>query len=116
MIIKVYKPWGHEEVLVHNGKYVIKKLFVKGKQRLSLQSHKVKLETLMIYGGKGIMTLGDRKFEYDIRDIRSLPKIVDISIPGTIHRVEAIKDTTIYEVSTPELDDVIRLEDDYGRA
>lgn len=110
-----YKPWGYEEVLVNNDRYVVKRIFVERKHRLSLQAHKVKMETMMIYGGKGTVTLADKKIGYDIRSIREVPTIFDIPA-GMVHRIEAAKDTVVYEVSTPELDDVTRFEDDYGRA
>lgn len=110
---RIDKPWGYEEILVNNGRYVIKKIFVNKKHRLSLQAHKVKSETLLIHKGKGVVTLDGKRVDYDVS---GMPKIVDISIPGTVHRIVAVRDTVIYEVSTPELDDVIRIEDDYGRA
>jgi mannose-6-phosphate isomerase-like protein (cupin superfamily) len=101
----ISKPWGAEKVLVNNGRYVIKKIFVKEGHRLSLQYHKAKDETLLVWKGK--VMLGT--------DIKGVGTIINIP-HNTHHRIEALKDTVIYEVSTPELDDVVRLEDDYGRA
>lgn len=113
---KTDKPWGFEEVLVNNGRYVVKKIVVWGEHRLSLQFHETKLETLLIWSGKGVVVLGDErlKHEYDVKGWDP-PMLIDISTAGTVHRVEAAQDTELYEVSTPELNDIVRLEDDYGR-
>ena len=109
--MKIVKPWGYEELLVNNGVYVVKKLFVRKNERLSLQLHKSKKETWLVWKGKGEIVLGTETIEFEIKE---LPKIIDIPA-GTIHRVCADTDTYIYEVSTPELEDVVRLQNDYGR-
>lgn len=110
---KIEKPWGYEEILVNNGRYVIKKLFVKKGHKLSLQYHNEKDETLYIVSGKCLITRHD-----DVTQFRtSFVSGGIINLPHkVIHRIEAITDTFIGEVSTPELEDVVRLEDDYGRA
>ena len=104
----VEKPWGKEIWIAHNDKYAGKILNVNAGCKLSLQYHKKKMETFYIDKGIGFLTLGDRTIQvnpgeyYDIK-------------PETIHRFEAKYDCRIIEFSTPELDDVVRVEDDYGR-
>jgi mannose-6-phosphate isomerase-like protein (cupin superfamily) len=105
---EVTKPWGYELWFAHTDRYVGKLLFVKAGERLSLQYHKQKDETLLVIRGLIRLTIGD--------DIRILPNTESIRItPEIPHRIEAITDALIVEVSTPEVDDVVRLEDDYGR-
>ncbi|MEG6522876.1 mannose-1-phosphate guanylyltransferase/mannose-6-phosphate isomerase [Desulfotomaculum sp. 1211_IL3151] len=102
------KPWGREVWWSVTEKYVGKVLFVKAGQCLSKQYHEVKSESMVFTTGSGYIEINDKKLA-----IR--PGLV-VDIPaGTVHRVEAITDVTILEVSTPELDDVVRLEDKYGR-
>lgn len=107
------KPWGREIWFAQNGDYAGKILEVKKGKRLSLQYHEQKNETQYLYSGKVKLTVG--------KDKKKLEEIVlnpgdkyDI-FPYTIHRVEALEDSKIFEVSTPELEDVVRLSDDYGR-
>ena len=111
---KKEKPWGYELLFAHTPKYAGKVIFVKKGHRLSLQYHEKKDETMYIYMGKCMIEV-----QRENGDMSS--KIFEpgqsISIPPlTKHRLEALEDTTFFEVSTPELDDVVRLEDDYGRA
>jgi mannose-6-phosphate isomerase len=113
-LTKVEKPWGYELIYAQTDKYVGKILFVMKGQQLSLQYHKVKDETMHIYSGVA---------ELEIRPPQGTSQIVKMSAgesyritPGTIHRVTALEDCQILEVSTPELSDVVRLEDRYGRA
>lgn len=107
MIIR--KPWGHEEIWAHTDKYVGKILLVKHGHRLSLQYHKIKDETMRIIKGVATIVIGT--------EIMILKEGQFIHIPpGIIHRVEAHDgDVEIVEVSTPELDDVVRVQDDYSR-
>jgi mannose-6-phosphate isomerase-like protein (cupin superfamily) len=103
------KPWGYEEILLQNEKFVVKRLFIRGGHRTSLQKHSLKHEAMLILLGKGVIGIGDSNTWYDTKH-----KV--FAIPTDImHRITATKDTELIEVSTPELDDVIRLEDDYGR-
>jgi len=106
----VEKPWGYETWLEVNDKYVVKKLHINENQQLSLQFHRVKTETLFLLTGKIEVVLGDLTYTCDIKKSR-------INIPdNTIHRFKAIGNfAELIEVSTPELDDVVRLEDDYDR-
>jgi mannose-6-phosphate isomerase len=110
---KIDKPWGHEIIFALTGEYIGKILFIKKGHRLSLQYHKQKDETLYCLKGKASLIIKNG----DVTNIISLvPDCSHQVEPMTIHRLEAIEDTTLVEVSTPEVEDVIRLEDDYGRA
>ena len=103
----VNKPWGYEEWL-GEGRCVLKKIFMKAGYKSSLQYHEVKEEINYIISGRGVMLLGDT----------FLPLEAGVSfhiLPPTVHRVWAYTDITMIETSTPEVDDVVRLEDDYDR-
>ncbi|MDT8436378.1 MAG: cupin domain-containing protein [Gemmatimonadota bacterium] len=104
----VEKPWGREIWYAHTDRYAGKVLEVRAGHLLSLQKHRVKHETLLLQAGRVRFTLDDEVFEW------APGEAVEI-VPGTVHRMEALEDSVILEVSTPELDDVIRLEDRYGR-
>ena len=113
MTQKVDKPWGHEIRWAVNEKYIGKVLYISSGKRLSRQYHKEKDETIYVLSGVLILELGDAEEttvlkEGDSYRIR----------PNTIHRFCAPIDSSVklIEVSTPEIDDVVRLEDDYGRA
>ncbi|MBM2825648.1 MAG: Cupin 2 conserved barrel domain protein [Dehalococcoidales bacterium] len=110
---RIEKPWGFELVLAQTPTYAGKLIFIKGGQRLSLQYHKKKDESLYLYAGEA-------KIEIEGKDGRLVQTLAQAGyclriLPLTKHRLEAIEDTVIFEVSTPELEDVERLEDDYGR-
>jgi len=105
----VEKPWGHEEWLVVNDHYVMKKLVVNPGQKLSLQYHERKMETMYCVKGTGQLQM-EGKF------IPMLAGVFYTINPGEIHRLVAGKHKlVIIECSTPELEDVVRLEDDYFR-
>jgi len=111
---RVEKPWGYELWWAHTPRYVGKVIFVKQGHRLSLQYHEKKDETMYVYSGKARLELGDEGSNLAATVLEAgqalhLP-------PLTRHRVEALEDTTLLEVSTPEVEDVVRLSDDYGRA
>jgi len=111
---KTEKPWGFELLFAHTPEYAGKVIFVRKGHRLSLQYHENKDESMYIYQGKV-------QIEIEGADGRMTSYIAQpgycIRIPPfTKHRLEAIEDTTFLEVSTPELGDVVRVEDDYGRA
>jgi mannose-6-phosphate isomerase len=112
---KVEKPWGHELIWAVTGIYVGKVLFVKAGHSLSLQFHREKDESWLIHQGRVKLELGDAGASVLNEEIVG-PGAAFHYAPGTVHRVTAIEDTTILEVSTPQLDDVVRLEDAYGRA
>jgi len=103
------KPWGAEIWLIYSAKYALKHIILEKGKRFSLQKHSQKMETWYIASGSPAITLDGKKFE------AKRGQIIHVE-PGTAHRVEAIKnDVEFWEVSTPELWDVTRLEDDYGR-
>jgi len=109
---RVEKPWGYEIHWAHTDKYVGKILHVNAGQALSLQLHNVKDETIYIQSGR-------LKYEIE-RDgamvtLELTPGDSLRVLPKTVHRMTAIEDTDVLEVSTPELNDVVRLEDRYGR-
>lgn len=110
---KVEKPWGHELVWARTDRYVGKILHVLAGHALSCQYHNVKDETLHVLQGELLLRLGQGD---GTEEIRFRPgESIHIS-PGTVHELEAITDTDVLEVSTPELDDVVRIRDRYGRA
>ena len=111
-IRRVPKPWGYELIFAHTDRYVGKILHINQGESLSLQFHEMKEETLYVVEGELRLTIehdGDRR-EVILRkgEAFHIP-------PRLIHRMEALVDTDVAEVSTPELDDVVRLEDRYGR-
>ena len=113
----VNKPWGHENIWALTEKYVGKILHIKNGKRLSLQFHKVKEETIMVLEGKLELVLeeGDRREETKI--ILGPGDTYHIS-PLTVHRFSASQgtDVKLVEVSTTEIHDVVRLQDDHGRS
>lgn len=104
----VDKPWGREVWYAHTDRYAGKVLEVDAGHTLSLQKHRVKHETLFLQSGRMTFTLEGDVFEWRPGEVIEIP-------PDTVHRMEALEDSVILEVSTPELDDVVRLEDRYGR-
>jgi len=110
---RVEKPWGYELIWVEAPAYVGKLLHIDAGKRLSLQRHEVKDEAIYVLSGRMRLSLEDnggtvRAEELGPGEHRRVPT-------GRIHRYEAIEPTDLMEVSTTELDDVVRLEDDYGR-
>jgi mannose-6-phosphate isomerase len=112
----IEKPWGHEEVWASSTRYVGKILFIKQGHRLSRQYHKVKEETIMVLEGELTCEHGPY-FEGDTIYLEVMqPGEIFHVFPGTIHRFCAeTSDVKIIEVSSPEIQDVTRLEDDYRR-
>jgi len=111
---RVDKPWGHELIWALTDAYCGKLLHVKAGQSLSLQFHRVKDEAWLVQTGRARLELGavgDAVLKEEIVG----PGDAFHYAPGTVHRVTALEDTDILEVSTPHLDDVVRLEDAYGR-
>ena len=113
MTRRVRKPWGEEIIFAHTDRYAGKILKINRGESLSLQYHEKKIESLYLYEGTLQLTL-----EVDgRRETRSVGAGEALHFPaGTRHRMEATSDCVLFEVSTPELDDVVRLEDRYGRA
>ena len=104
----IEKPWGHEEILELNDRYCLKILKINGGYRLSLQYHNIKHETLYILTGKWEIVHGSIIETF-------FPGNFIVILPKVLHRISAIIDTTILEMGTPELNDIIRILDDYGR-
>lgn len=110
----VAKPWGHETIWAHTDRYVGKILHVTAGQALSVQYHERKDETVYLLQGEmkyWVQLPGDT----ELRDQRLTTGQSFRITPGTIHYIEAITDCDILEASTPELDDVVRIKDRYGR-
>jgi mannose-6-phosphate isomerase-like protein (cupin superfamily) len=108
----VEKPWGYESIWAHTNKYVGKVLHIRKDQSLSYQYHRIKDETIRLLSGA-------MKMDLEIDGHRSTVSLspgdcVHI-LPNMKHRMIAVEDCDVLEVSTPELDDVVRLEDRYGR-
>lgn len=110
---KVEKPWGYEELVECNDKYVVKKLFMKKGHKCSLQYHKLKRETILVLSGELLISIGKDKESLQTKSYFQ-GETVTIE-PYTVHRMEAAEDCLYSETSTNELWDVVRLEDSYGR-
>jgi len=110
---KVEKPWGWELVWAEAGDYVGKLLFVRAGESLSLQYHEVKDESWLVQEGRARLELGEVGGELETFEIA--PGDAYRLRPGTVHRMTAVEDTLVVEVSTNHLTDVVRLEDRYGR-
>jgi mannose-6-phosphate isomerase len=111
---RVAKPWGWELLWAQADDYVGKTLFVRAGHSLSLQFHREKDESWYVQEGRAQLemgALGDAVTQSEVVG----PGAAFRMPPGTVHRVTALEDTVILEVSTPHLDDVVRLEDAYGR-
>ena len=107
---KVMKPWGWELWFAHSKSYVGKIIVVKKGHRLSKQYHRVKHETVYADKGRWVLEIGGKKRRMKPGDSAVIP-------PGRIHRFCApYEDARLLEVSTPQVKDVVRLEDDYGRS
>jgi quercetin dioxygenase-like cupin family protein len=109
---RVEKPWGYELHWAKTDRYVGKVLHVMAGHALSLQYHNVKDETIYLYSGRMLFEI-ERDGVLTRQEMRPGDKVH--VVPKTVHRMTAIEDCDILEVSTPELDDVVRLEDRYGR-
>jgi len=111
----VSKPWGREKILEENDSYVVKILEVNAGERLSLQYHEEKLETMVCAYGAGALDIVHPDGREDTLSLWA-GRFITIK-PGTIHRLRASQTSpvAVVEASTTELDDVVRLEDDYGR-
>jgi mannose-6-phosphate isomerase-like protein (cupin superfamily) len=110
---RVTKPWGYELIWARTDRYVGKILHIEAGHALSLQFHRVKEETIRLQSGKMQMEVEENG--QPRRVFTMAPGDTCHLRPGTIHRMTAIETSDVLEVSTPELDDVVRLEDRYGR-
>ena len=110
----IEKPWGREEVVEINEKYMVKKLTMWAGHRCSLQYHNIKKETIYVLSGVLKIIQGSTQDELEEKLYRAGDTIT--IPPGLIHRMEGVEDAVYLEASTPEMDDVVRLVDDYQRA
>jgi mannose-6-phosphate isomerase-like protein (cupin superfamily) len=110
---RVDKPWGWELIWAETEDYVGKLLFVRAGESLSLQYHERKDESWLVHDGRAQLEVGEVGGELEMIEIGQGDAFR--YEPGTVHRLLAIEDTLVFEVSTPHLDDVVRLEDRYGR-
>jgi quercetin dioxygenase-like cupin family protein len=113
---RVEKPWGYELWWARTERYVGKILHLRQGESLSLQYHHVKDETILLQSGRLLFETGAKGEQENLQRIEMKPGDVFHITPGTLHRMTGIEDCDILEVSTPELEDVVRLEDRYGRA
>jgi len=110
---KTEKPWGYELLFAHTSRYAGKFIYVRKGHRLSLQYHNEKDKTLYIHTGRVFLEIEDS--EGHLIGSEFTRDHCYRVLPNTKHRLKALEDTVIFEVSTPELDDLVRLDDDYGR-
>ena len=113
-LTQVDKPWGNELLWALTDDYCGKVLFVRAGEALSLQFHREKDESWYVQSGRAelqVGALGEAVLKSEVIAAGTALRFR----PGTVHRVKALEDTTILEVSTPQIDDVVRLEDAYGR-
>ena len=109
---KIEKPWGYEIIWAETDRYAGKKLFIKQGKNLSRQYHETKDETIYVLDGHLKVEIG-----HPVKSVLKLGPGTSFHFkPKDVHRMMAISDVILCEVSTPELDDVVRIEDDYGRA
>ncbi|MBN23005.1 MAG: cupin [Bdellovibrionaceae bacterium] len=113
-IRKVDKPWGYELIWAETKDYVGKILHIEKGHRLSLQYHEVKEETIYLLSGKMLFLFEDEKGQ--MQEVELLPGEAHHIPTGRKHRMIATETCDVAEVSTPHLDDVVRLEDGYGRS
>lgn len=104
----IEKPWGKEEIIEVNDKYMVKRLTMFEGHRCSLQYHNIKQETIFVLSGKLRIYFGNSMKVFLPEEYITIP-------PKIVHRMEAIENTVYLEMSTPEIRDVVRLGDSYGR-
>ena len=112
-IPRVEKPWGYEIHWAKTDRYVGKIIHINKGHALSLQYHNKKDETILLWSGKLLFEIQQ---DGELQKLEVKPGERFHVTPGTVHRMTAIEDCDVVEVSTPELDDVVRLEDRYGRS
>ena len=109
----IEKPWGREEVVEINDHYMMKKLTMWKGHRCSLQYHNQKQETIYVLSGQLRIFSGPSQEELTAK-VYGPHETITIT-PGTVHRMEGVEDSVYLEASTPEMEDVVRLQDDYKR-
>lgn len=111
-VTTVPKPWGHETIWAHTDRYVGKILHITAGHALSVQYHNRKDETVYLLSGRLIYWVKEGD---ELRDMQLKVGEAFRITPGTVHYMEAVTDCDVLEASTPDLDDVVRLTDRYGR-
>jgi mannose-6-phosphate isomerase len=114
-VARVDKPWGYELIWALSEHYCGKLLFVRAGEQLSLQYHRAKDETIHVQSGCAEIEIAHEAGAQAESDTVEAGRSFRIR-PGVVHRMRALEDTVFLEVSTPNLDDVVRLEDRYGRS
>ena len=112
-VVKVPKPWGHETIWAQSDRYVGKILHINAGHELSVQYHNRKDETIYLLSGE--IAYRVQNDDELLEDVRLKKGESFRNTPGTIHQMVALTDCDVLEVSTPEVDDVVRLSDKYGR-
>ena len=112
-VVRVEKPWGYEVIFARTDRYCGKILFVREGEQLSLQFHREKDEVVYLHEGRIELEVGDPGGSLDVEVVG--PGHAFRFAPGVVHRWRALEDSFLLEASTPELDDVVRLDDRYGR-
>jgi len=112
-VVRVDKPWGHERIWAHSDRYVGKLLHINAGHELSVQYHNRKDETIHLLSGEMIYRVKEGD---ELRDVKLRAGESFRNTPGTVHQMIAVTDCDVLEASTPDLDDVVRLSDRYGRA
>lgn len=112
--LRTEKPWGYELLWAWGDRYAAKFLHIKAGHRLSLQYHRVKEETLLLVRGR--LTLELETPDGGMARHDATPGQVFHIPPGRTHRLSAVDECDVLEVSTPELEDLVRLQDDFGRS
>jgi mannose-6-phosphate isomerase len=112
-IVRVPKPWGHEIIWARSDRYVGKILHINAGQELSVQYHNKKDETIYLLAGE--MAYRVQGSNGELEDVQLKLGESFRNTPGVVHQMVAVTDCDVLEVSTPELDDVVRLSDKYGR-
>ncbi len=111
---RVEKPWGHELWFALTDRYAGKLLHVRAGQRLSVQYHEAKDESSYLLSGRLLLNRGPSADSLVTAELTA--GAAWRNEPRQVHTIKALEDAVVVEVSTPELDDVVRLTDDYGRA
>jgi mannose-6-phosphate isomerase len=112
-IVRVPKPWGHEIIWARSDRYVGKILHINAGQELSVQYHNKKDETIYLLAGE--MAYRVQGSNGELEDVQLKLGESFRNTPGVVHQMVAVTDCDVLEVSTPELDDIVRLSDKYGR-
>lgn len=110
---RVEKPWGHELWFAQTDRYAGKLLYIEAGHRLSVQYHEAKDESSYLLSGRMLLSQGEDADRLASSEIQA--GAVWRNEPGVVHTVEALEDSVVVEVSTPEVDDIVRLADRYGR-